>query len=136
MPFPLAQSSGRQLVHPVAAGFTQPVDVTGSIGIRRSAAGASAPRGGVFSPPPGAAPGSVGPRRGGAGAAAGPTGGGGATGPNRRYGCPWAGRWSTSPLFGQSDAARSAWAVMLSEGLTPMFAEIAAPSTTDSVGYP
>jgi hypothetical protein len=38
------------------------------------------------------------------------------------------------PLFGHSDAARSACAVMLSDGFTPRFAEIAAPSITESVG--
>ena len=44
------------------------------------------------------------------------------------------GRGSSSPLFGHSDAARSACAVIVSDGFTPRFAEIAAPSTTDSVG--
>ena len=37
-------------------------------------------------------------------------------------------------LLGHSENARSACAVMVSDGFTPRFAEIAAPSTTDSPG--
>src|SRR5205807_1138375 len=58
----------------------------------------------------------------------------GAIGSMRRYSSPCSGRWSGSPLFGQSAKARSACAVMVSDGLTPRFAEIAEPSTTDSPG--
>ena len=69
-----------------------------------------------------------------AGAWAGTTGFCGGTGANRRYGCPCSGRRSCSPLFGHSDAARSACAVIERDGLTPRFAEMAAPSCTESVG--
>ena len=47
---------------------------------------------------------------------------------------PGSGRGSASPLFGHSAIARSAWAVIVSDGLTPRFAEIAEPSTTCSAG--
>ena len=43
---------------------------------------------------------------------------------------PSAGRGSASPLLGQNAIARSAWAVIVSDGLTPRLAEIAEPSTT------
>ena len=46
------------------------------------------------------------------------------------YGSSWAGRGSASPRFGHNDMARSAWAVMVSDGLTPRLAETAEPSTT------
>jgi hypothetical protein len=39
-------------------------------------------------------------------------------------------------LFGQYAIARSAWAVIVREGFTPRFAEIADPSTTCSPGWP
>ena len=44
----------------------------------------------------------------------------------RAYGAPSAGRGSASPLLGQNDIARSACAVIVSDGLTPRFAETAA----------
>ena len=43
---------------------------------------------------------------------------------------PNGGLWSGSPLFGQSDMARSTKAVIISEGLTPGFAGITLPSMT------
>ncbi len=58
------------------------------------------------------------------------------TGVSRWYGAPSGGRGSASPLFGQNDIARSAWAVMVSDGLTPRLAETADPSTTCSPGCP
>ncbi len=39
-------------------------------------------------------------------------------------------------MFGQYDIARSACAVIVSDGLTPRFAETAAPSTTEMPGCP
>ena len=47
---------------------------------------------------------------------------------------PSAGRGSASPLFGQNAIARSACAVIVSEGFTPRFAEIAEPSAMCSPG--
>ena len=52
------------------------------------------------------------------------------------YGAPRAGRASGSPLLGQYAIARSAWAVMVSDGLTPRFAVIALPSATCRPGWP
>ncbi len=46
----------------------------------------------------------------------------------RWYAEPRAGRGSASPLLGQNDIARSAWAVIVSDGFTPRFAEIAEPA--------
>ena len=60
----------------------------------------------------------------------------GGTGLIRTYGEPSGGRGSGSPLFGQNAMARSAWAVMVSEGFTPRFAEIAEPSTMCRPSYP
>ena len=68
------------------------------------------------------------------GASAGTTGCFGAMGASRRYASPWRGRRSSWSLFGHSEAARSACAAMDSAGLTPRFAETAAPSITDNVG--
>ena len=47
-----------------------------------------------------------------------------------RYAEPSGGRGSGSPRVGQNDIARSAWAVIVSDGLTPRLAETAEPSTT------
>jgi hypothetical protein len=58
----------------------------------------------------------------------------GFTGVSRWYAVPGAGRGSASPLLGQYDIARSAWAVIVREGLTPRLAEIAEPSTTEMPG--
>ena len=52
----------------------------------------------------------------------------GATGWIRWYDALMAGQMSTSPLLGQNAIARSAWAVIVSEGFTPRFAEMAEPS--------
>src|SRR5690606_40682536 len=60
----------------------------------------------------------------------------GCTGATERYGAPCSGRGSGSPLFGQKDIARSAWAVMVSDGFTPRLAETADPSTTWIPGCP
>src|SRR6478736_5813798 len=70
------------------------------------------------------------------GACSGTTGATGRTASIRRYGEPRAGRASASPLLGHSAIARSAWAVIVSDGLTPRFAEIAEPSTTCRPGWP
>ena len=48
----------------------------------------------------------------------------------RWYAAPSSGRGSGSPLLGQNAIARSAWAVIVSDGFTPRLAEIAEPSTT------
>src|SRR5688500_9973915 len=64
------------------------------------------------------------------GAASGTTGFFGSTGAIRTYAAPTAGRPSTSPLLGQNAMARSAWAVMVSDGFTPRLAETVEPSTT------
>ena len=64
------------------------------------------------------------------GAASGTAGRRAATGAVGRYAVPSAGRASASPLLGQKAIARSAWAVIVSDGLTPRLAEIADPSTT------
>ena len=48
----------------------------------------------------------------------------------RWYADPSGGRGSASPLLGQNAIARSAWAVIVSDGFTPRLAEIAEPSTT------
>ena len=69
-----------------------------------------------------------------AGASSGTTGDFGATGWILRYDVPRSGRVSVSPLLGQNAIARSAWAVIVSEGLTPRLAEIAEPSATCSPG--
>src|SRR6188768_2330636 len=61
------------------------------------------------------------------GACSGTTGAAGRTGSIRRYGEPRAGRASGSPLLGHSAIARSAWAVIVSDGLTPRFAVTADP---------
>src|SRR5699024_10056272 len=58
----------------------------------------------------------------------------GATGSTRRSAVPGAGRGSGSPSRGHSAIARSAWAVIVREGLTPRLAETAEPSTTCSPG--
>ena len=60
----------------------------------------------------------------------------GTTGLILRYGSPSGGRGSASPLLGQYDIARSACAVMVSEGFTPRFAVIAEPSAMCSPGCP
>jgi hypothetical protein len=39
-------------------------------------------------------------------------------------------------LFGQNAIARSAWAAIVSEGLTPRLAEMVDPSTTWRPSYP
>src|SRR6478672_2636199 len=57
------------------------------------------------------------------GAASGTTGFFGATGDIRWYDEPSSGRGSASPLFGQNAIARSAWAVIVSDGFTPRLAE-------------
>ena len=91
----------------------------------RAAAGAS-PRwrrvrgGGRSGPPAGMR--TAGHARSAPGASAGTAGWAGGTGRDRRYGSPSGGRGSASPLLGQSDIARSAWAVMVSDGLTPRLA--------------
>ena len=74
-------------------------------------------------------PRSTGPRSS-PGAPGGTTGLPGATGSSRAYGCPGAGRGSGCPTFGYSDIARSAMAVMVSEGFTPGLAVMVDPSTT------
>ena len=51
-----------------------------------------------------------------------------------RYAEPSAGRGSASPLLGHIAIARSACAVIVSDGFTPRFAETAEPSTTESPG--
>ena len=45
-------------------------------------------------------------------------------------------RVSASPLLGQSAIARSAWAVIVSDGLTPRLAVMADPSATCRPGWP
>src|SRR5690606_16968622 len=110
--FPVNRSRQAAIIHRTngvvrfAKRFSHPAASTDSVGFRRSAAGACAGATGFF----------------------------GGMGSRRRYGSPWAGRRSCSPLLGHNDAARSAWAVMDSDGLTPRLAEIAAPSVTYSVG--
>lgn len=64
----------------------------------------------------------------------GDTGLAGRTGAIRAYCSPSVGRGSASPLLGQNDIARSAWAVIVSDGLTPRLAEIADPSAMCSPG--
>ena len=57
------------------------------------------------------------------------------TGASTAYGCTLrrdAGR--RHPALGHNDIARSAWAVMVSAGLTPRLAETADPSTTEMPG--
>ena len=49
---------------------------------------------------------------------------------------PSAGRGSASPLFGQNAIARSACAVIVSDGFTPRLAEMAEPSATCRPGWP
>ena len=63
-----------------------------------------------------------------AGASSGTTGALGETGLICWYAAPSCGRGSASPLLGQNYIARSAWAVIVSDGLTPRLAEIAEPS--------
>ena len=58
------------------------------------------------------------------------------TGATGWYGEPSGGRGSVSPRSGQNDIARSACAVMVSDGLAPRLAETAAPSTTCRPGWP
>ena len=53
-----------------------------------------------------------------------------------RYAEPSAGRGSGPPQTGQNDIARSACAAIVRDGLAPRLAEIAAPSTTCSPGWP
>lgn len=60
----------------------------------------------------------------------------GSTASRRTYAAPCSGRGSRSPTFGQYDIARSACAVIVSDGFTPRFAETAAPSTTEMPGCP
>ena len=55
---------------------------------------------------------------------------------SRSYAVPSAGRGSASPLFGQNAIARSAWAVIVSDGLTPRLAEIVEPSAMCRPGWP
>ena len=62
--------------------------------------------------------------------ASGTAGAAGATGSIRRTPPRAAGRGSGSPLLGQNAIARSAWAVIVSDGFTPRLAEIAEPSAT------
>src|SRR5262245_56578713 len=71
-----------------------------------------------------------------AGADAGTTGWAGGTGSIRWYGDPSSGRLSASPLFGQKAIARSACAVIVSDGFTPRFAEIVEPSVMCRPGQP
>ena len=63
-----------------------------------------------------------------AGADSGTTARAGAVGCTAAYPEPSGGRTSASPLFGQNAIARSACAVIVSDGFTPRFAEIAEPS--------
>src|SRR6266404_3848027 len=60
----------------------------------------------------------------------GTTGDCGSTGSMPTYAEPSGGRASCPPLFGQNAIARSACAVIVSEGFTPRLAETAEPSTT------
>ena len=64
------------------------------------------------------------------GALGGTAGETGATAAIRSYAAPSGGRGSGSPLLGHNDIARSACAVIVSDGLTPRLAETAEPSTT------
>ena len=66
----------------------------------------------------------------------GTTGWAGATAATGRYVVPSAGRGSASPLLGQNAIARSAWAVIVSDGFTPRLAETAEPSAMWSPGLP
>jgi len=60
----------------------------------------------------------------------------GGTGRIRWYPEPNGGLGSPSPLFGQSDMARSARAVIVRDGFTPVLAGITLPSMTWSPGCP
>src|SRR5690606_40252361 len=71
-----------------------------------------------------------------AGACAGTSGRRGATGSSTAYGAPSGGRGSGSPTLGHSAHARSASAVIVSDGFTPRFALTADPSTTCRPGWP
>src|ERR671911_1235193 len=70
------------------------------------------------------------------GACAGTAGWRGAVTAIRWYGAPSGGRGSGSPLFGHSAIARSACAVIVSDGLAPRLADTAAPSATCSPSCP
>ena len=70
------------------------------------------------------------PRRTNTGAEGGTAGVRAPTGRSRSYCAPSGGRGSASPALGQKESARSASAVMVSEGFTPRLAPTTEPSTT------